>query len=659
MPSSATVVADIPNTGFCTYLDETGEAWVEYWYWIEAQGVEDSVTSDPMTGTKLKSFVSVTAEAGHGGTVTGAGTYDRGTKVTLTAVPDSGYAFSYWTGAVESVQNPLTVTADVPKTCTAVFEPLPIAFESVVSGTNGVTLAWNHLAWATHYLLYRGVTSVPSSATVVADLPNTGVCTYLDETGEMEVEYWYWIEAEGIEDDVTSDPMTGTKLKAPAWPDVKDAAGVAAVLAGAADARLAERIATVEEYDAFRAWIAAKGLDEEAVKASAQAWPSYLLGAEGLFENEPVIQIEGFSMGGEAEGSRAAGAAWTVRVTVKDGENAAAVDAEKVAARFEASRQPGDWSEAALLPLTVSTKGKDGDALLFDVTIESGTVAFLRLGSGEAVVVEPEVPSSGAKYLVVDLSAGADAEAYPVTYLDEPPNGGFNTDEYKTTKLVLRRIEAGTFTMGESDCEDNPPHQVTLTKPYYVGLFEVTQKQYELVTGSKPSSNSGDKRPVEWVSWDTIRGNSGWPASSAVSADSFMGRIRARTGLGDFDLPTEAQWEYACRAGTTTTYSYGNSADWNYMWYGSNSSSQTHDVGTTKPNPWGLYDMHGNVWEWCLDWYGTMSGGTNPKGSSSGSYRVSRGGSWDWDAGYCTSSYRGYSRPSYYNGFRLVRTLSE
>ena len=258
-------------------------------------------------------------------------------------------------------------------------------------------------------------------------------------------------------------------------------------------------------------------------------------------------------------------------------------------------------------------------------------------------------------YCVVDLSGGANVSSYPVAYMDAPPNGGFNTDEYKTTKLVMRRIEPGTFMMGGST-------QTTLSKPYYVGLFEVTQKQYQLVTGSWPSRFSGDMRPVEYVSWNTIRGNSAWPASTAVSTDSFIGRIRARTGLGDFDLPTEAQWEYACQSGRTTTYSYGNNADGGYMWYSSNSSRQTRDVGTKQPNPWDIYDMHGNVWEWCLDWYGTLSGGSDPTGSFSGENRVLRGGSWYDDSSSCTSFHR-YSRTpsSAYNniGFRLVRTLSE
>ena len=283
------------------------------------------------------------------------------------------------------------------------------------------------------------------------------------------------------------------------------------------------------------------------------------------------------------------------------------------------------------------------------------------------VVFKVSCELTPATYCVIDLSAGADATSYPVTYLAEPPSGGFNVDAYKTTKLVLRRLEAGTFIMGEDQNDES--HRVTLTKPFFCGLFEVTQKQYSLVTGSNPSNFSGDKLPVENVRYTNIRGNSDglkWPLSSAVDSSSFMGKLRARTGL-DFDLPTEAQWEYACRAGTTTAYSYGNSADGNYMWYGGNSSKMTHPVGTKSANPWGLYDMHGNVCEWCLDKVGTLVYGTDPKGPSSSplsyqSYRVECGGSYANEADRCASSFSYPTDSSDYLkslGFRIVRTLSE
>ena len=262
-------------------------------------------------------------------------------------------------------------------------------------------------------------------------------------------------------------------------------------------------------------------------------------------------------------------------------------------------------------------------------------------------------------YLVVDLSAGASASSYPVSYLDGVPSGGW-TDAYKTTKLVLRYIPAGTYKMQNTS-------NVTLTKPFYIGVFEVTQRQWELVMGSNPCSSTsygkGDSYPVHWVSYNMIRGSADgaqWPSSSAVGSTSFMGKLRARTGI-NFDLPMEAQWEYACRAGTTTTYYWGGSMNGNYAWYNNNSSSRNHVVGTKTPNAWGLYDMSGNVWEWCLDWHGTLAYGTDPKGPASGSHRVTRGGSWNSVVGDCTSSYRSYSGLSYedYNlGFRLVRTLS-
>jgi hypothetical protein len=182
--------------------------------------------------------------------------------------------------------------------------------------------------------------------------------------------------------------------------------------------------------------------------------------------------------------------------------------------------------------------------------------------------MQVEITATVIMYLAVDLSAGPEATSYPVSYFAEIPVGGW-TDEYKTTKLVLRRIPAGTFTMGspegelgrDSSCEAQ--HQVTLTKDFYVGVFEVTQKQWERVMGNWPSyfynESCRDTRPVEKVGYNDIRGSvagSGWPANNAVDGDSFLGRLREKTGLA-FDLPTEAQWEYACRAGTTTALNSG------------------------------------------------------------------------------------------------------
>jgi formylglycine-generating enzyme required for sulfatase activity len=594
---------------------------------------------------KAREFVAVSVEAGHGGTVEGAGTYDLGATVTLTAVPDSGYAFSHWTGAVESMENPLVFRVDVPKSFTAVFAPLPIAFTKVTSATNGVTLAWNPLAWATTFRIFRGVTSVPSSATVVAELPNTGTCEWLDETGEVDVEYWYWIEAEGVEDDVMSDPMTGKKKWG--WPAAQNEGEVAAALDGAADARLSVQIGSVEEYEAFRAWAAGEGREEKEVRDSAHAWPSYVLGAGRVFEGEPEIRLSGVEMG--RSGTKGiSGVAMRVCVTVRDGGETVAVDASKVAALVECTSDLSDWTGEARMKATVTQIGEDGDKIWFEVTPGDGTAerVFLRIAEGALV----QLPI----YLVVDLSGGPEEASWPVTYLRGEPEGGW-TDEYKTTKLVLRRIEPGTFMMGGE-------YQTTLTKPYYMGVFEVTQKQYELVTGRNPAWFKGDKRPVENVHWNTIRGNTNWPASSAVAEDSFMGRLRARTGLA-FDLPTEAQWEYACRAGTTTAYSHGDSADGDYMWYSEN-AYWTNEVGTKHPNGWDLYDMHGNALEWCLDWFGSLVGGaTDPRGADSGTNRVLRGGSWIWDASFCTSFWRGVINPSYGDisdgGFRLVRNLSE
>jgi len=334
---------------------------------------------------------------------------------------------------------------------------------------------------------------------------------------------------------------------------------------------------------------------------------------------------------------------------------------------------------------TAYTSGKHHivwDMAADGLTLVSTNVVF-------AVTYKEQVKPGGL-YCVIDLSGGTSASSYFVTYRDAVPSGGWS-DEYKTTKLVLRKISAGTFTMGSPTGEvgrydSETQHQVTLTKDYYVGVFPVTQRQWELVKGSRPSYFKNDAyyapRPVERISYDMIRGSSagaGWPNSSAVDPTSFLGILQAKSGLV-LDLPTEAQWEYACRAGTTTALNSGKNLTstgqdsemdkvGRYWCNGGSSYSQRCDwsagtakVGSYAPNAWGLYDMHGNVCEWCLDWYGSYSGDvTDPKGSSSGSRRVLRGGGWLSNANICRSAYRGDGGPSFGGdryGFRLVRTLS-
>ena len=237
-----------------------------------------------------------------------------------------------------------------------------------------------------------------------------------------------------------------------------------------------------------------------------------------------------------------------------------------------------------------------------------------------------------ATYCVIDLM---NEEKYSVTYLDSAPSEGFCTgDEYKTSKLVLKRVEPGSFIMGEDQTDTS--HRVTLTKPFFMGIFEVTQKQWEFVMNSNPSSTKGTTLPVERVLYNMIRGS-----LDNVSETSFLGRIRRRTGL-ELDLPTDAQWEYACRAGTKTTYSFGDEANGDYMWYDVSSDFQPHEVGTKKPNPWGFYDMHGNVWEWCLDPIGELPMDPTIWTSEDliANTRVLRGGSCYVSAEQCASSFQ-------------------
>jgi len=212
--------------------------------------------------------------------------------------------------------------------------------------------------------------------------------------------------------------------------------------------------------------------------------------------------------------------------------------------------------------------------------------------------------------------------------------------------MSLALLSAGTFQM-----EDGPSvHEVILTQPFYMGTHEVTQKQYQRVMGNNYSSFRDPQNPVENVTWSDARDFC--RKLSALPEEMSAGRV--------YRLPSEAEWEYACRAGTTTKFSFGdNESQLNaYGWFKSNSGETTHPVGRKKPNPWGLYDMHGNVHEWCQDWYAVFPRGfgIDPMGPLSGPTRLIKGGSWSFDASYSRSTTRFNRQPNSrfgYTGFRV------
>jgi len=227
--------------------------------------------------------------------------------------------------------------------------------------------------------------------------------------------------------------------------------------------------------------------------------------------------------------------------------------------------------------------------------------------------------------------------------------GGFADARYRTSHVLLRKVPAAgeSFRMGASVGEgsaDETAHEVGFTNDWYMAVFETTQGQYLSIMGVNPSNNKeGAAYPVEQVSYEDLRGaGCDWPGNGhATGSESFFGILQSRTGM-IVDLPTEAQWEYSCRAGTTSGLNNGKelSADAGagsslpeleeVAWCSCN-TEQTMPVGTRKPNDWNLFDMHGNVYEACLDWYGEYAGDAiDPTGPNSGSDRVNRGGSFQY-----------------------------
>ena len=334
-------------------------------------------------------------------------------------------------------------------------------------------------------------------------------------------------------------------------------------------------------------------------------------------------------------------------------------------------------------------------------------------GFTDKATFQVKIAHYAAVYMVIDVSAGPGNDAvYHVDFLNREPAGGFGDEYYKTNAIVLRRIHPGSYVAGspaDEYCETGKriaKHEilrpVVITKPFYIGIYTVTQKQYENVMGSNPVTAHlqshpnllGASRPVSWLSYNAIRGvNSVWP-NGTPNANSFLGKLLAKCRAKDpatgdytvpvsgFDLPTEAQWEYACRAGTTnafnTTKAFANTpagqkeAMDELGRYVDNGGGDTGSgcyavVGSYQQNSWGLFDMHGNVWEFCRDWYmedvlSQPSPSVDPTGPTSGTNqnRVRRGGGYTLAPCRCRSASVGNSLMTAESrdvGFRLSRDL--
>ena len=231
-----------------------------------------------------------------------------------------------------------------------------------------------------------------------------------------------------------------------------------------------------------------------------------------------------------------------------------------------------------------------------------------------------------------------------------PARGGFTNAD----NMEFVYVPEGSFTMGSAngDADEKPVHEVTIRHSFYIGKYEVTQVQWQMLTGNNPSSfkSCGDNCPVDSVTWD--------------EAQKFIAQLNHLQDGYFYRLPTEAEWEYACRAGTTTDYA-GDVKE--MAWFAANSNERTHAVGLKQTNAWGVADMHGNVWEWCEDWYHETYYGAPTDGSAwlkggDQKYRVLRGGSWNNDANNLRSAYRDNIVPTNkndLNGFRVVAVKTQ
>ena len=285
---------------------------------------------------------------------------------------------------------------------------------------------------------------------------------------------------------------------------------------------------------------------------------------------------------------------------------------------------------------------KDCLKMKLDVEAEGFSKELEQIRAGK-IKDEEKVEVMKAKPIFLEAPFSAEAAKTAQMELAKSLNKPMEAmiDLGKGVKLEMMLIPAGKFMMGDPGKD----HQVTLTKSFYMGKYEVTQEQWQAVMGSNPSETKGARFPVNKVSW--------------IDCQQFIKKLNARRN-GFYRLPTEAEWEYACRAGSKTVYSFGDSITKGDANYGTGGKSVA--VGSYKPNDFGLFDMHGNVWEWCEDWYANYPAEavTDPNGAGTGKSRVSRGGSFDYGGSLARSSSRndggGPTDRSHVVGFRLVKT---
>ena len=310
-----------------------------------------------------------------------------------------------------------------------------------------------------------------------------------------------------------------------------------------------------------------------------------------------------------------------------------------------------------------------GDTAAATTTDSSGNYSLSGLADGSYIVTPSKEDYIFSPDSIVVTVSGENILDQEFTATPSGPEGGEAGDSLTVTlpvgsvDMTFAYIPAGTFTMGSPDSEEGrgadegPQHEVTISQGFYLGKYEVTQGQWENVMGTTPWSGKSwveenADHPAVYVSWEDVQ--------------AFIQKLNDAAGKELYRLPTEAEWEYACRAGTTTRWSFGDDESdlGDYAWYNDNAwdvgERYAHEVGTKLANPWGLYDMHGNVYEWCLDWYGSYSSEaqTDPSGPESGSYRVLRGGSWKSASSLvrCTYRDRGHPEDRYFLiGFRCAR----